>query len=87
MCAAIVPEGNKNKQKRLELSVPPLRLYSLLIAAFCRRDQSLSHWRETRFLERAMGIEPISQAWDGCDPKSLLFIRGLLPLDGSVHLE
>jgi hypothetical protein len=35
-----------------------------LIAAFCRRDQSLSHWRETRFLERAMGIEPTSEAWE-----------------------
>src|SRR5712691_12662343 len=29
-----------------------------LIAAFCRRDQSLSHWKEARFLECAMGIEP-----------------------------
>src|SRR5713226_7136524 len=46
-----------------ELAVPPSKLVLLFDAAFCRRDQSLSHWRETRFLERAMGIEPTSEAW------------------------
>jgi len=40
------------------LAVPPSKLVLLFNAAFCRRDQSLSYWRETRFLERAMGIEP-----------------------------
>src|SRR5260370_39311981 len=45
-----------------ELAVPPSKLVLLFNAAFCRRDQSLSHWRETRFLERAMGIEPTSAA-------------------------
>jgi hypothetical protein len=33
-----------------------------LIGAFCRRDKSLSYWWETRFLERAMGIESTSEA-------------------------
>ncbi len=47
-----------------ELAVPPSKLVLFFIAAFCRRDQSLSHWRETRFLERAMGIEPTSEAWE-----------------------
>jgi hypothetical protein len=42
-----------------ELAVPPSKLVLLFNAAFCRRDQSLSLWRETRFMERAMGIEPI----------------------------
>jgi hypothetical protein len=46
-----------------EPAVTPVRLSLFLIAAFCRRDQSLSHWKETRFLERAMGIKPTCETW------------------------
>jgi hypothetical protein len=47
-----------------ELAVPPSKLVLLFNAAFCRREESLSYWRGTRFLERAMGIEPTSEAWE-----------------------
>ena len=45
-----------------ELAVPPSKLALFFIAAFCRRDESLSYQRQTRFLEQAMGIEPTSEA-------------------------
>src|SRR5712664_217320 len=56
MCVGITSHSARAKGATQEAHL-------FLIAAFCRRDQSLSHWRETRFLERAMGIEPTSEAW------------------------
>src|SRR5258708_12808974 len=55
-----------------ELAVPPSKLVLLFNAAFCRRDQSLSYWRETRFLERAMGIEPNADCLEATECTSFL---------------
>jgi len=57
MCVGITSHSARAKGATQEAHL-------FLIAAFCRRDQSLSHWRETRFLERAMGIEPTSEYWE-----------------------
>jgi hypothetical protein len=39
-----------------ELAVPPSKLVLLFNAAFCRRDQSLSHWRDPLRIGGADGI-------------------------------
>jgi hypothetical protein len=57
-----------------------MRLDLFLIAAFCRRDQSLSYQRETRLLERAMGIEPLTLIQMARAASSLQFTRAITSL-------
>ena len=60
------------------------------VPLFFSRVSDVRTIESSRILERAMEIEPTSEAWEGCDPNSLFFNRAfwvlwLSPFFWSIH--